>query len=77
MSDEIEVKLYEEADRERWDRFVEGSNNGTIFHMQRFLEYHDVGKFDFHHLIFEKDSNIYAVLPGQLRDGVFRSPMGA
>ncbi|MBN1390530.1 MAG: GNAT family N-acetyltransferase, partial [Candidatus Thermoplasmatota archaeon] len=34
-------------------------------------------RFDFHHLIFEKDSNIFAVLPGQLRNGVFRSPSGA
>ena len=77
MSDDIEVKLYEEADRERWDRFVEESNNGTIFHLQSFFDYHEAGKFDFHHLIFEKDHNIFALLPGQLRDDVFKSPMGA
>ncbi|MEA3559509.1 MAG: GNAT family N-acetyltransferase [Candidatus Thermoplasmatota archaeon] len=77
MVSDIEVRLYEESDHDRWDKFVEGSNNGTIFHLQRFLDYHEPGKFDFHHLIFEKDSNIFAVLPGQLRDGVFKSPMGA
>jgi hypothetical protein len=77
MSARMEVKLYEESDRERWDSFIEGSNNGTIFHLQKFLDYHEPGKFDFHHLVFEKDSNIFAVLPGQLRDGIFKSPMGA
>jgi hypothetical protein len=77
MADGIEVRLYTKEDHDRWDRFVESSNNGTIFHLQNFMDYHDEGKFDFHHLIFEKDSNIFAVLPGQLKDGVFKSPMGA
>jgi len=77
MAADIEIKLYDDSDKERWDAFVGSSNNGTIFHLQKFLDYHDSGKFDFHHLIFEKDHNIFAVLPGQLKDGVFKSPMGA
>ncbi|MBN1539130.1 MAG: GNAT family N-acetyltransferase [Candidatus Thermoplasmatota archaeon] len=77
MAEDLHVKLYGLTDHDRWDRFVRESNNGTIFHEQQFLDYHPVGRFDFHHLIFEKDSNIFAVLPGQLRNGVFRSPAGA
>ncbi|MGA1792807.1 MAG: GNAT family N-acetyltransferase [Thermoplasmatota archaeon] len=77
MASGIEVRRYSEEDHERWDRFVRGSNNGTIFHEQQFLDYHPKGRFDFHHLIFEKDSNIFAVLPGLVKDGIFRSPAGA
>ncbi|MGA1873929.1 MAG: GNAT family N-acetyltransferase [Thermoplasmatota archaeon] len=77
MAGDIEVRRYIEEDHDRWDRFVRGSNNGTIFHEQQFLDYHPDGRFDFHHLIFEKDSNIFAVLPGLVKNGVFRSPAGA
>ncbi len=77
MSNPMQVRLYRKDDSEKWDEFVNGSNNGTIFHLQRFLDYHKPGKFDFHHLIFEKESNFFAVLPGQLKDGIFKSPMGA
>jgi len=77
MSSDLQVKIYDDSDKERWDAFVGSSNNGTIFHLQKFLDYHEPGKFDFHHLIFEKDRNIFAVLPGQLKDGFFKSPMGA
>lgn len=77
MAGSIEVRQYESTDHERWDNFVRGSNNGTIFHEQQFLDYHPEDRFEFHHLIFEMDGNILSVLPGQLKDGVFKSPMGS
>lgn len=79
MSKEINllVKMYNEKYKEKWDKFVNESNNGTIFHLQQFLAYHDSNKFNFHHLIFEQDGNIIALLPGELKNGIFKSPMGA
>lgn len=73
----MEVIQYSEEWKEKWDQFVLRSNNGTIFHLQKFLDYHTPGKFKFDHLIFLKNGKIEALLPGAIRDGVFESPIGA
>ena len=75
----IEILEYKPENREEWDKFVDNSNNGTMFHKQSFLDYHEDGKFDFYHLMFKKDNNLIAVLPGGLTDNgkVFWSPIGA
>lgn len=69
---------YEPKYRAQWDEFVAASNNGTMFHLQQFLDYHSNGKFDFHHLLFFDDQKLIAVLPGGLiAPGVYESPIGA
>lgn len=69
---------YTDSWKEKWDEFVLRSNNGTIFHLQRFLDYHPPGKFEFHHLLFlEQDNRIVGLLPASLRNGVLESPVGA
>jgi hypothetical protein len=73
----MEIIRYTEEWKEKWDKFVLQSNNGTIFHLQKFLDYHTPGKFTFDHLIFLEKGNILAVLPGRITDGVFESPIGA
>jgi hypothetical protein len=73
----MEVIKYSGEWKEKWDRFVLDSNNGTMFHLQKFLDYHTPGKFKFDHLIFLKKGNIFAVLPGAIKNGVFESPIGA
>ncbi|HET7152691.1 MAG TPA: GNAT family N-acetyltransferase, partial [Candidatus Kapabacteria bacterium] len=74
----IEVVPYEEKYREQWDAFVLGSNNGTMFHLQKFFDYHAPGKFRFHHLLFFREGKLIAVLPGGITaPGVFESPVGA
>ena len=74
----MEVIKYSDEWKEEWDRFVLESNNGTMFHLQKFLDYHRPGKFKFNHLIFLEKDNIKAVLPGALTpDGLFESPVGA
>ena len=64
----IEVIPYEERWKEPWDSFVLSSNNGTMFHLQRFLEYHS-RPFPWHHLLFLKKGEIQAVLPAMLEQG--------
>ena len=73
----MEIIEYSEEWKQKWDDFVLGSNNGTMFHMQKFFDYHTPGKFKFNHLIFLEKGEIAAVLPGQIKNGLFESPIGA
>jgi GNAT superfamily N-acetyltransferase len=66
----VEVARFSARMRAEWDAFVEHSNNGTIFHTQRFLEYHPPGRFVSHHLLFRRGGRLVAVFPGvHLREG--------
>lgn len=74
----MEIIEYNSEWKEKWDKFVLESNNGTMFHLQKFFEYHKPGKFTFNHLIFLEKGNIIAVLPGSIIKGtLFESPIGA
>ncbi len=73
----MEIVRYTPEYKEEWDAFVEKSNNGTMFHLQRFFDYHPQGRFNWHHLMFIDKGKIVAVLPGTLEDGLFESPIGA
>jgi len=73
----MEIINYTEDWKEKWDKFVLNSNNGTMFHLQKFLDYHTPGKFHFNHLIFLEKGEIIAVLPGSLIGSKFESPIGA
>ena len=73
----MEIIEYTEEWKDKWDQFVLLSNNGTMFHMQRFFDYHKPGKFTFHHLMFIEKGEIVALLPGELKNGIFESPVGA
>lgn len=67
------MKIIEYTDklRNKWEDFVESANNGTIFHLQNFLEYHRAGRFEHRHLIFADREIWEGVLPGAtaLREG--------
>jgi len=73
----MKIVRYTEKWRDAWDTFVRGSNNGTIFHLQQFLDYHPPGRFHWHHLMFIDKGQIAAILPGTLENGLFESPIGA
>lgn len=73
----MEIIKYSSEWKEKWDKFVLESNNGTMFHLQKFFDYHTPGKFTFNHLIFLEKGNIIAVLPGAIKNKMFESPIGA
>lgn len=74
----MKIIPYDGTYRDVWDRFVLESNNGTIFHLQQFFDYHKPGKFSFNHLIFIEKDKIAGVLPGAVvEDGIYESPIGA
>lgn len=79
---EIRIEAYRPEGAGDWDAFVEGSNNGTLFHKQSFLAYHGPGRAQgFRHLLFYRGDRLAAVLPmGVGREGAMataRSPEGA
>jgi len=59
----ISVKKYTEKLNNIWDDFILKSNNGTIFHTQRFLNYHQNKQFTNHSLLFFDKTTLIAVLP--------------
>ncbi len=73
----MEIIEYTEKWKDKWDNFVLESNNGTIFHMQKFFDYHPEGKFTFNHLIFLDKGNIVALLPGSRIGSLYESPIGS
>ena len=73
----MKIIEYTEEWKEKWDNFVLESNNGTIFHLQKFFDYHPKSRFNFNHLIFLDKDNIVAVLPGSRIDDLFESPIGS
>ncbi len=74
----MEIIKYTPEWKNKWDKFVLESNNGTMFHLQKFFDYHVDGKFNFDHLIFLEKNEIVAVVPGAVMNGTkFESPIGA
>ena len=73
----MQILPYKESWENAWDEFILHSNNGTMFHLQRFFKYHTPGKFSFNHLMFVENNRIVAVLPGSLQNSLFESPVGA
>ncbi|GAB4300873.1 MAG: hypothetical protein Kow0098_28640 [Ignavibacteriaceae bacterium] len=60
-----------EISESQWDRFVDQSDNGTIFHKRAFLAYHKEGKFNDASICVLKNDKLLAVLTAALieRDG--------
>lgn len=63
----ISIKKYTEKLNNIWDDFIFKSNNGTIFHTQQFLNYHQSKKFINHSLLFFDNDTLLAVLPAVMR----------
>jgi hypothetical protein len=64
----ITVRKYNKSDLKQWDEFVENSNNGTLFHLRKFLDYHPDGRFIDNSLIFAKKEKIISIFPGALKE---------
>ncbi len=74
----MDIVEYQSCHRDEWDAFVRESNNGTMFHLMQFLDYHPPARYPFHHLLFKEKKEIIAVLPGGLwKKAVYESPVGA
>jgi len=60
------VNKFLEDNRNTWENFVKHSNNGTIFHLRKFIDYHEVGRFEDYSLEFFKNNSLFSVFPASL-----------
>jgi len=65
--DRVQVVPFRPADAARWDAFVAGSRNGTIFHERRFLAYHPEARFDDRSLLVMRGDRLLAVVPAAVQ----------
>lgn len=77
----ITVTPYNSSYFERWNAFVEDSNEGTLFHRLDFLAYHgERFRQQEHHILFLKGQQLFGVMPMALIDEggrlIARSPYG-
>jgi hypothetical protein len=63
----MEVIEYKGDYRDRWEEFVAKSNNGTIFHLMKFLDYHPKGRFEDRHFLIEDRGKIASIFPAAER----------
>jgi hypothetical protein len=74
----IKVKAYQIEFQQEWDDFIQNhSRNGTIFQEQKFLSYHENGKFDDCSLMIYWEDTLMGVLPGAIIDRKFISHPGS
>ncbi|MFB0516406.1 MAG: GNAT family N-acetyltransferase [Candidatus Neomarinimicrobiota bacterium] len=64
----LTVSLYQPSFQEEWDRYVREANNGTLFHLRRFLSYHPEGRFQDHSLLFTGPKGVLALMPAAGRE---------
>jgi len=73
---ELQLEVYASEDAQRWDAFVNASNNGTLFHTRKFLNYHPDGRFEDCSVLFTKEKKYLAVFPAAVRDNCLISHPG-
>jgi len=59
----IDIRRIGEEERKAWTDFVLRSNNGTVFHLPDFLDYHPADRFENHHLAAEDSKGLVSVIP--------------
>jgi len=59
----FEIQRYNTTDQSAWDTFVPRGNNGTLFHLRAFLNYHPENRFTDHSLLIKKKGKLFSVFP--------------
>ena len=71
------VKYKNNEHQDVWDQYIQKSNNGTIFHLRKFLSYHQERNFNDCSLIFYEKENIKALFSGAIINNCLYSHPGA
>ena len=59
----LKVKRHDKKNKVLWDSFVKNANNGTLFHLRKFLSYHPKDRFVDHSIEFYKKNALFSVFP--------------
>ncbi|WP_300697410.1 GNAT family N-acetyltransferase [uncultured Bacteroides sp.] len=69
------IVRYSAEDKERWNRFVCHSKNGTFLLLREYMDYH-ADRFEDCSLLIYCNKRLIAVLPGNISDSCFYSHQG-
>ena len=64
----LTIKRHTKNNKVLWDNFVKNANNGTLFHLRRFLSYHPEGRFVDHSIEVYKKNTLFSVFPAAESD---------
>jgi hypothetical protein len=73
---EYKVLKYSQEYKEQWDTFVDLAKNATFLFKRDFMEYHKDRFEDFSLLAFDKNNNLIAILPANIKDDTVYSHQG-
>ena len=59
----IKIKKFSKNNYATWDSFVLKANNGTLFHLRKFLSYHPEERFKDHSVEIYKKNTLLSVFP--------------
>ena len=59
----LEFLRFQKDEEQAWDLFVPKTNNGTIFHLRSFLNYHPESRFKDHSVMVRKKGSLFSLLP--------------
>ena len=71
------IKYKNNEHQDLWDKYIQKSNNGTIFHLRKFLSYHQDRNFNDCSLMFYEKEKIKAVFSGAIVNNCLYSHPGA
>ena len=59
----LDFLRFQPHEEQIWDLFAPETNNGTIFHLRAFLNYHPKNRFSDHSLMVRKKGNLFSLFP--------------
>ena len=67
----MELSRFRPFEEKVWDFFVPKTNNGTLFHLRSFLNYHPNSRFNDHSILVRKKGKLFSLFPAveQIIDG--------
>lgn len=71
----FEIVRYTSEQKNNWNQFVSNSKNGTFLFDRNYMDYH-ADRFKDHSIMIFRKGKLYALLPGNEKDGTFCSHQG-
>tara|TARA_B110000444_G_scaffold260960_1_gene310173 strand:- start:2403 stop:3371 length:969 start_codon:yes stop_codon:yes gene_type:complete len=62
----LKIRKFKLSDNKLWEDFITSSNNGTLFHYRKFLNYHPDDRFEDHSLLIFKKNKLISVFPASI-----------
>ena len=59
----MELSRFRPFEEKIWDFFVPKTNNGTLFHLRSFLNYHPNSRFNDHSILVRKKGKLFSLFP--------------